>query len=384
MNRDQEIKAALQQFAGTDQTDKLIAWGRLYELSRDALSCFLKYRVKVTGADAEDLIQDIVQDTFVKLWHADFADAGIPAWYKWLQTTARNRYLDIKRAQKPQDPLPQNQPADAEDKEWKVVLKIVRDARVEGIYYAANVLWLGLDPKLTADRHECQFQAALLYYCQGISCDVILKMLRDTDPGSPPLTQQTLEDWLEHPGLLRLLAFHELYYSNDRLAACLLGLCDTAPDLEKQLQDVVKTPPPGLTCEEVDLLLRRYRYNQTVDTILARVPYAQTAQEINALLVRFAERLPFSSKIVFLLQHVRDLKRRAQLDKPGLWQRLAFQYHYSRDEVPINDILERIRPAAQHVDYTLNQGQLNVWLSGNRLLDRLIKHYRSGGGSTND
>jgi hypothetical protein len=373
------FEKALEIFSRDGEADQRQALEQLIALSRDSVQRYLRDRMEIRD---ESLRQDLTQETFIKIWdrRAIFRNQGVAAWHGLLRRVAGNCYYDTLRRRRA---LPQDEEwlQEAEDEswtdEWDAVYKILTDSLAGRLYYTANLLWLGLDPTLSAASHDRQFLAAQLYYLEGWPWNEVLDFLKtQPPPEEPTLNRDSLLSWLRHPGVLRLLAFRELYYSNDRLAAHLLGFADSsAQELDRVMQRASALPLAGFTWEEAAVILWRYRYNKSAQEIEKNSQCTLTLAQITALLDSLTPRQPFSSKMESLLEHVTGLKAQAQLDQPDLWQRLTFQYGYSADELPQRDILERVQPPAQRVDYALNEGQLNVWLSGKRLLKSLVKHY---------
>lgn len=375
----ERLAKALECFSRDGETEQRQALEQLIALSRESIERYLRDRMEIRD---ESLRQDLIQETFVKLWdrRAAFRNQGVSAWHGLLRRVASNCYYDTLRRKRD---LPQDEAwlreAEGEswNDEWEAVYKLLTDALAGQLYYTANLLWLDLDPALSAASHDRQFLAAQLYYLDGWPWEEVLDFLKTQPPlEEPALTRDSLLSWLRHPGVLRLLAFRELYFSNDRLAAHLLGFdVPAAHELDRVMQRASAQPPAGFTWEEASVILWRYRYNRSAQEIAKNPQCPLTLEQITALLASLALGQPFSIKMESLLKHVPTLKTQAQLDKPALWQRLTFQYGYSADELPQRDILERVQPAAQRVDFDLNEGQLTAWLSGKRLLKSLIGYY---------
>jgi hypothetical protein len=298
---------------------------------------------------------------------------------------ARNVFLDSWRAAK------RDQPEWEPDPWPDLDADLAAHLGAQSAYQAANVLWLGLDATLPAATHDRQLLAAQLYYEEGVPFDTLPTLLGCAPPGEAPLSRATLNLGLQHPGVLRFLGFHTLFYANDRLAGHLLGLGDriAAETLNLWMRKAVAEEPDGLspcgfTWMEVILVLQRFRNAVPFDRILEHHANAVTAEQLAELLDRLEPRQPFihqMRRLLIALERLPRTRAREQLAHAGLWKRLAFQYCYDQD-LPHRDILERTQRSATLVNYNLTAGMLNVWLSGGRLLHQLARFL--GGGRADD
>ncbi|HZT41687.1 MAG TPA: sigma factor [Chthonomonadaceae bacterium] len=390
---------ALEAFPGPDEDLARKAYGSLCESGRRFLRAYLRDKLR-HRCDHDDLIEDAVQDAFIKIWRLreSFTNQGVAAWYAYLKRVADTCCTDILRGKRPDIPLPTYRDEEAPRHELVVVDKIMEQilAAIQAgrLTHLADTLWLELDPALSEDTHVRQLLAAQLTYLDGAPWQEVLDMLGASLPGEDPLTRETLDAWLAHPGVLRYVAYNELYYANDRLAGALLGLgngvaSEALDALMRQALD--STPadeaPGGWNWPEVAVILWRYRNALLLEQIVQRSDCPLTRPQIKALLVRTGAHLPFNKKMADLLAglgRAPGIPARAVLGTPGLWKRLAFQYCYT-DDLPHRDIQERTQPAAERVGYTITLAALNGWLSQGRLI-RQLAHYGAeilGGGDGN-
>lgn len=153
------------------------------------------------------------------------------AWRGFLKTTARRCCVDLfrRRSEATLDGAILDETAADEGAD---TLGALMDAlEMQALHHHADILWLGLDPVLSPEAHTRRLLAAQLFYLDGLPWKTVLPLLGPPRPGEPPLTRAALDVWLTDPGVLRHLAYHTLYYDNDRLAAFLLGL-DTPGELD--------------------------------------------------------------------------------------------------------------------------------------------------------
>lgn len=374
---------ALDTFAGADGDAAWQAWERLRALSWR----YLEKCLRDWGCHNPDDQQDIIHNAFLKIWsaRARFQNRGVPAWRAYVKMTVHRCFIDQLR-EKQRVPLVEGE----DDWDWSQVTEgempdvasLINSLLGNELFHCANVLWLGLDPALSEEVHHRQLLAAQLYYLDGDSWEQVCDTL-------PSLTRETLDAWLSHAGVIRYLAYQEIYYSNESLARHLLGLSPADLDeLMRRATDAASEapPPPGWTWEEVKVILWRYRNGLTVEQILQRLDCPYDREDLRALLDRLTALMPFSlqmARVLSALDRAPGLDARSVLKERGLWQRLAFQYRYG-DDLTHHDIQERTQPAAERVGYEVKLDVLNVWLSGGRLLRQLAEFYRRMRGETDD
>ena len=204
-------------FAGGDEKGANAAFERLCVRCRPAINRHLwKW-----GVSNRATREDLVQDTVIKLWkqRSRFQFRGFASWCAFVQSIAHSCYVDWMRDQG------QNIPPIRElAYEELGYLEPFLEATAAKILLAAHVIWLEIDASFTLEKLQRQLLAAQLYYIDGLSCEEIIRLLPRGSLHEASLSLKTLENWLVDPGVLRYLAYHTLYYSNDRLAAHLLGL----------------------------------------------------------------------------------------------------------------------------------------------------------------
>ncbi|HLV79281.1 MAG TPA: sigma-70 family RNA polymerase sigma factor [Chthonomonadaceae bacterium] len=379
---------ALEAFTGPDEDRARTAYGSLCESGRRFLRAYLRDRLRYR-CDSQELIEDAIQDAFVKIWRlrAGFADQGVAAWYAYLKRVADSCCADLLRGRKPDIPLPvfreEEAPRSDPDPLDEILEALMAALQAGQLAHQADILWLELDPALSEDTHVRQLLAAQLVYLDGAPWQEAVDVLGAPAPGEDPLTRETLDAWLAHHGVLRYLAYSELYYANDRLAGALLGWDEEVPSgaLDEVMRQALSpTPsevaPGGWAWPEVAVILWRYRNALLVEQIVQRSDCPLTRQEIINLLVRTGANLPFGKKMADLLAALArapGVRAREALGAPGLWKRLAFQYCYT-DDLPHRDIQERTQPAAERAGYTVTLAALNGWLSQGRLIRQLARH----------
>jgi hypothetical protein len=385
-----DVPAALEFLSSPDEAKAREALGHLSAHARRYLRVSLHERVQ-----PEESVEDVIQETLIRIWKArsGFRNLGVPAWFRFLKVTALRCWADTIRARPAEtdlDPLDGSEivsNTEADD------IDLLLDAIYAGqdttfFFHAATVLFCGLDPALSSPEHRRQLLAAQLYYLESASLDQLLRLL-PSPPGDSRPSPEDLADWLSHPGVLRYLAFAELFLSNEEVAAHILGN-DQDPMLDESSiscphKDQPRHPHPAVADgpsssprwppEEGRVLWWRYRYGMTVDEIMLRRDCPVGPEEVRELCDRSAAFLPFGCMMERLLGYFRQragMSPEEAYSTADLWQRLAFQYRY-HESLPHADIRERTQPAAILVGYTVKLENLNMWLSGRRLLTRLAR-----------
>jgi DNA-directed RNA polymerase specialized sigma24 family protein len=386
----------LKRFAGKDEVNARQALDWLFTNDRDCVARALGSAVRNTqGMNANDL-EDIISETFTRIWIARdrYRYEGVPAWHKYLTTTAKYIFIDKVRARKSNISLDMNH---IPPKDLDILIAFlealfhkdmddwVGQGEGKWMYHQANLLWLGLDAALPPHTHTRQLVAAQLYYLEGVPEAELAEFLPPSQPDEPPLTKQTLAKWLRDPGVLRYLTYNALYYSNDRLAGHLLGLpepvCVAALNAQEQAARAVKGETIDRANGETAVILWRYRHGESAEDILARAECPLDRKELSALLAGLEGRLPFNKQMADVLAGIGRVRGRMEaeeiLRKPGLWQRLALQYRYAED-LSLRDVHARIQSAAQQVGYKITENMLEAWLSGRRLVKRLAHFCAQG------
>ncbi len=359
----EDTRAAEQAFNVLFRTYHLIALGML--------------RRKYFDGNREDA-ENAVQQAFVNLWQARHRldIPNIAAWRGLLRLTAERCYIDIVKAKKPEFELPPELPMGSGEEE---IVETIRIAfLLNRLNFAADVLWLGLDPALTLEEHNRRLLAAQLFYLEEWSLKEITQMLSRTRPEEAAVSIKILEGWLRDPAVLRQVAYSRLYFTRLALTVHLLGLPEEteADHLETllSLSEAGHSALPGLAewnWHEVHAILWRYHRN-VLHTVSPGIPLCTLQDsELVKLFVICRNKFPFSLVMKNLLYMTQgQLGHICGEKKTGLWRRLAFQYCY-RNSLTHQDIHDRIEPAAQQVEANVSLIVLQGWISDHRLLGQL-------------
>lgn len=383
-----QLDQALHLLADADEERAREAWEHLWKVSRPYLLRYLS-----AWLHNMDDREDIAQDCFLRIWafRDRFHSQGEQAWFAFIRRTAYRCMIDMRRRLVQEtlslDDIEEPEATDIADTADSLAAAML----AKELYLAADILWLGLDTHVPPRMHQVHLLAAQLYYLHGKPWQEVVRLLL---PAGVRLDRNTLDAWLTHPGVLRHLFYNALYYSNDRLTGYLLQIPE--PVNEKQIDEVLRClsnreastpPPPGVdTWEEAWLILWRYRYGLHPDKIRQRVDCPFTVEEMQVLLARLQQRMPFRQQMAQLLERfdqISGVNLTEVVFEPRLWQRLALQYCY-HDGLAHVDIYERMFPAAECAGYHLTMGMLNVWLSNGRLVQRLARFYRQWKGDAGD
>jgi DNA-directed RNA polymerase specialized sigma24 family protein len=374
-----DIRTALDLFSCPDEKRAQEAFNTLCAHARKYLYVCLKDRV-----EPPDAIQDVIQETLIRIWKARkrFRNEGPAAFFSYLKVTAYHCWLDIKKT------LPLNTDVEtAPPEDWSqpddidlLIAAIFSDGDPLFFFYAATVLFCGLDPSQPKAFHERQLLAAQLYYLDNAPVDRVIGILNAT-PGNRGIAYDEICEWLADPGVQRHLAYVDLFLKNEELARYLLELKEETPapkENDPRLGNGCGAKSCRWTPEESLVLLWRYRYGMTQQEISQRTDCPLPEDKLKGLCDRSAACFPFGNKMEMLL---RCLGRDANVDaaKPfrseDLWQRLAFQYRY-HEHLPYRDICERTQPAASPAGYEVKPDNVNMWLGGRRLLNRFTRFYQ--------
>ena len=383
-----DIRTALDLFSSPDDERAKEAFNTLCTHARKYLYVCLKDRVRLPDATSPlDVIHDVIQETLIRTWGARkrFRNEGPAAFFSFLKVTAYRCRLDMQTAPSPD--VDDNADVDDDRKEdWSqpddidiLIAAIFSDNDPLFFFYAATVLFCGLDPSQPKAFHERQLLAAQLYYLDNASVDQVMRL-----PGMPRNRSAAYDEiceWLTDPGVHRYLAYVDLFLKNEELARYLLELKEETPAPKEDaphLGNGCGAKSCRWTPEESLVLLWRYRNGMTEQGILQRTDCPLAEDKLKALCDRSAACFPFGNKMEMLL---RCLGRDTDADaaKPfrseELWQRLAFQYRY-HEHLPYRDICERTQPAASPAGYEVKPDNVNMWLGGRRLLNRFTRFYQ--------
>ncbi|HLK60233.1 MAG TPA: sigma-70 family RNA polymerase sigma factor [Chthonomonadaceae bacterium] len=376
---------ALEQFAGEDTSAAAAAFDWLFP----RIERFLYHVYKTTSLPSEE-IADLIQEVRIRAWERrrTFRNLGFAAWLGWLRRVAHNLMVDRFRKRGPEVTIErtiEDENGDEDPEDLPILDLMIRAIGAE-LYHLADVIWLELDETLSQEEHHRRLLAAQLYYQDQWSAEEILAHFSHAHPILPPLPRAALNAWLSHGGTLRHLAFHELYYAPEHLAAHLLGLPEeTDASALNALLAAAQSPPdtqcpcPDWTWEETRMILWRYFREVTLEEWKQYFAVSPDDEVYSAFFTRCAEYFPFLQKAIALQAWLEGLPalgedREKILGKPKLWQRLAFEYRYRR-ALPLRDIHERTAPPAQQVGYQITSDMLNTWLSGKQLLNKLVQRF---------
>lgn len=383
-----QLDQALHLLADANEETAREAWEHLWKVSHPYLLRYLS-----AWLHNPDDREDVAQDCFLRVWafRDRFHSQGEQAWFAFLRRTAYRCMIDMRRRLVREtlslDDLDEPEATEiADTADWLAAAMLADE-----LYFAADILWLGLNTHIPPRMHQVHLLAAQLYYLHRKPWQEVVRLLCTV---GVRLDRHTLDTWLTHPGVLRHLVYNALYYSNDRLTGYLLQIPE--PFTEREIDevmghfshgDVSTPPPPGAgTWEEAWLILWRYRYGLQPDKIRQRADCPFTAEEMRAVLARHEQRMPFRQQMAQLLERFDEIPGVDLTDVvggAGLWQRLALQYCY-HDGLAHVDTYERMFPAAECAGYHLTMGMLNVWLSNGRLVQRLARFYREWKGDAGD
>ena len=374
------LEDALRAISSSDEECARVAWESLWRSSRAMLHAYL--RPYLCNQDDRE---DVIQECFLKIWYSRsrFREQGASSWFAFLKKIAYRCMIDLRRryirSTLSLDDIPEAEAPAVMDIADTVASAVLANE----LYLAADMLWLGLDTSGDVRTYQLQLLAAQLHYLHRKSWQEIVRLLGHS---GMHIDRHMLDRWLSHPGVLRHLIYRQIYYSNERLAAHLLGL--PVHSWRERLDEVVKQlqypsehrslPPAATSWDEVWLVLWRYRYAVIPSQILQHEECPYTEASLGQALDHLHGRLPFRRE----MEPLKDALAAAPgacydeaLHQPGLWQRLALQYCY-HDGLTHSDIYLRMSPAAECAGYHLTMGMLNVWLSNGRLVQRLAKFYR--------
>lgn len=378
-----DFEIALRRLTSKELSEAQSAFDWLQEHSRERVGRTL--RRDVTNSHERE---DVLQEAFVRCWRnrGGFAPRGEAAWFGYLNLLSRRIWLDRVRGTH-RERLSLHSEGEDGAQEWEVpdaerttVEQVLEALETERIDALADVALLRMPGELCPEQVNRRLLAAQLYYLDGVPLEEIPACLTCPPVGEPPLTEDTLQEWLlDSPTLLKL-CYTGLYRDGRSLAAEILGLGSEVSgaaltELERNIRS--DGPVSGWSVDEIRFVLWRYRWGLSVHEIQFRKDCNLSAPEIEALGVRCAARVPFESVMGILLERFgRQRKRvretiRSALEGPELWQRLAFTYSY-RDGLSQRDVFERIAVAAEMAGRPLTPTALNAWLSGNRLGKRLL------------
>jgi hypothetical protein len=369
----EDLDLALVRFAGPDEIAAADAFAVLTLHSRPILETYIGSRIFPPL-----LPEDVVQDVLVRLWQKrrTFEPKG---WVSWICYLKRACEWSLANFTKTGSQVPFEDIEDLTSTELEQIRSLVEvGLSDEEIRFCADTILLETDPDLDTSTRSRQLLAAQMYVLEGARWDEIATLLTRSRPFAAPVTRKIFDVWLADESLLNRLIVSHLYVGGDELAGILLELpSDKQSDLTELLKlasaNCATDPAPGgWTWDEVAVIILRYRNALFKDQILRLQACRLKESEFSDLTDRCVARFPFQKRMRNVVGRLGALRLRAKLGPPGLWQRLAFEY-WMFDDLPNNDIMDRIKPAADEVGAKLTPGMLNVWICNERLAKRVAK-----------
>lgn len=354
----------IERFVASDGPDSARAFEELAHRIRRFLGKYLTSLLPIEQ-DREDVSEIVIQRLLSRQHGVEFKSRG--AWWAYVATIARRCAYDRLKNHS-EGELPEDIPT--EDENLISAVAEMSEQR-ESLYALANELWLAADPALSIAQRRRRLLATQLHYLHRMPWTEICAIM-GSEPG---LNRDKLNKWLVNPGVLNHFAYHSLYLKNDALVGYLLD--PDKPLTEKELDTLqgaaarsLGVKPEGWTWPEIKVVLWRYRNGLSTTKILQMDPTLNPAC-VESAVAKCRERLPFRRIAAKISDALRSGHAPCDpLQSPGLWKRLAFQYH-TFDELPHKQILERTEPAAHESGFVLTAGMLNVWLSNGRLFQQL-------------
>lgn len=292
---------------------------------------------------------------------------GANAFGNLLRKIATNALLSILRKEKDKDASEPEIAVSPPTPPWLDVDKL------------AGEVMLGWPEDVSMAERDLRVFAAQLYWLDRLPWAEIQPLVSGP---RRPVSREEFDRWVMDPATLKDLAFRELMVKPEEVVRSILNL-DVAPELGPLVAHHTGNAAagPGIgewTAREVVMIVLRLGYGSLAESIVAREDLNCSKDELDALVDRCRNRLPFLRITQDLIEALKPHPDKILADG-WLWRRLAFEYWY-RHEIPQKDILLRLAESATCAGYpSFNQGNLTVWLSNNRLLEALRKRLREMG-----
>ncbi len=376
----------LEIFLGDDVKSAELAFERLMNQQAKYVYSFLKRNFSSNSADDHE---DMFQQMKINVWKSrkNIKNQGIAAWIKFLQRIAKNCGLDLLSGRSGPVDMDSRDLTDIPESEQRrvenIVTSLLSSEEEDDFHYWADLCFLKLNPKLSRTIHNRQLIAAKLYYLKSISWGEIIQVLYPSSEGENELNRSELDAWLSDPAVIRYLIYHELFIPCTEITAIILGIPNksTHSELSELLeiameQSTTADPPAGWTWRDCAVVILRYRYAMLEKSILTHAKITISEKELTELCVRSDALLPFCNCMDKLITKFRQssstLGEQMAADR-GVWQRLAFEYHF-KEQIPHKDIHSYLNAPAAKVSYSLTLNMLNAWISNYRLLDTLAAY----------
>lgn len=351
--------------SGSDADRAQEAFGRLWLLTRDATARQLARR-GVVGADADDVSQDV----YSRLWRLrEGLRATVAAeWYALVRTTTARalaeRWANHRREA--------NLEAEEEivDADLPYVEAVLLANEVGRIFEAADDLWLG---DVETEDAKLAVAALRLTLLDGLGQEEVAEMLG--------LEPERFEAWLKEPALLLRTIFGGLCWPSGELTGHLLRPSRPLQDheIDRVLNDETPQDPPlAWDVDEARVVIWRVRHAMQAARIVRASDGALDAPAVESILDRIREAYPFRGISRTLRAALAAIGRESALASPGLWKRIAMEYH-ARHDLPHKHILERAQPPAAEAAFRLDAKTLDNWLSEGRIYSQLAARLRRDG-----
>ncbi|HEY3783018.1 MAG TPA: hypothetical protein VGL56_18215 [Fimbriimonadaceae bacterium] len=354
------IEADLQLIGSEDVSIAKEAMDRVLK----ACDRYLRSVLRKKGFSVQD-IEDTVAETAARIWEKrmDFRDMGLAAFRRFQITVAKNWTLNQRAKQRADISLDEIESLSGARKDL-VETMAFSNILLGQVGSLADELWLEIEPDTPDWVRNRDLLAAQYFYLHGEPWEKILSRANRVRP-SQPITRSDLDMVLTKPGVLRNVCYIQLYIDNEELAHYLIGesgILIGAYDL--------KLSETAIGFER-EVILHRFRDGFSLEQIQMCKTIALSKHEIADIINNQIAKLPYNSIMQHLLGAMSCIPNLDKtLAQPGLWKRLIFQY-WELCNLTHQDIRERCDPPAKLVGYSITLGQLNGWLSKERLLNAL-------------
>ena len=311
----------------------------------------------------DDEAQDVAQDVAARLWRLRRGvDARTPgAWYALVRKTVSRNLVDRWAAKRPVVNVEPEIPA--RDLPFLDALVIAAE-EVRRVFEGADRLWLGV-PAEPADA-EVGPAGLVLVLLDGLPADEVERLF-DVAPGA-------VARWQADPALVARAVYAALCWADDGLAGHVLR--PTRPLTTAELDALAGGLPneggdlEGWTPGEGRAVCLRVRNGLEDDQIVRAVAGALSSDDVADVIRRLREAFPFRTLARALLEALAASGQAGVVASPGLWRRVAFEYH-ARRSLSRDQILERTAPPAEEAGVRLGATTLDNWLSRGRLYAQL-------------
>jgi DNA-directed RNA polymerase specialized sigma24 family protein len=314
--------------------------------------------------------EDAISESLTRLWkyRTSFQYRSEGAWWAFAAKVARNcAYSQLGMPQNRELPT---EFSEIESASLDLAASIAEDR--ERLYRIADAVWLLLPGDMSETERRRRLLAAQLFFLEKMPWEEVCALVG----GSHPIERQTLDTWLSDKAVILDLAYHRLFWTNDRLTGYLLR--NSEPLNANELDALaVGADSLGLDwgADAANVIVLRYRYGLITEKIAQLQPALDRAA-IEGWIESAGQALPFADLAADLLCALHSSKHSpAIFHDAGLWKRIVFQY-YAAHELPHRQILERTEPASTAAGYRLTLGMLNVWLSNGRIFCELAKYVK--------